>query len=47
MVIYDVPDPEMSGAIAGVAVAAGAIQNPHKRQLSEVLIFAAPPFSRP
>jgi uncharacterized protein with GYD domain len=33
MVIYDVPDPEMSVAIGGVAVAAGAIQNPHIARL--------------
>ncbi|MBU6497726.1 MAG: GYD domain-containing protein [Rhodospirillales bacterium] len=33
MIIFDVPDPEMSAAISGVAVASGSIQNAHLTRL--------------
>jgi uncharacterized protein with GYD domain len=33
MIVFDVPDPDMAAAIAGVAVASGAIQNPHLSRL--------------
>ncbi len=33
LIIFDVPDPDMAAAITGVAVASGAVQNPHLTRL--------------